>query len=378
MKRVFISNLVFTVLVVSAALLSCKNDNDDDDEIKKIYGQNRAGQILYKHISGYTYEFTLTTFTYCLSLADRPELEISWGDNTSSIISRIPRDRKNVEILPDNYQRNIYIGQHTFPAPGVYTVIVSDSTRNLGIENIPNSIDIQFGLKTILIIDTNIGHNSTPEFLNYPIGKAAVGRKFVHNPAAYDTDGDSLSYELAICLREDGIEIETYTFPEASNELYVDPVYGDFVWDTPIKAGIYNFAMRINKWRYGIKIGSVIRDMQIEVIETDNRPPELPNFKDTCVIAGEKISITFDITDPDNDFINLTAVGTPFQLTESPATLTINSSEPGKTTATFTWQTNSSHVRDQPYTVVFKAEDQNSDIKFVTLTNFNITVIEIN
>ena len=36
---------------------------------------NRAGEITYKHISGYTYEFTLITYTYTPSLAQREELE---------------------------------------------------------------------------------------------------------------------------------------------------------------------------------------------------------------------------------------------------------------------------------------------------------------
>ena len=40
----------------------------------------RAGEITYKHISGLTYEFKLVTYTYTPSPADRPELEIVWGD----------------------------------------------------------------------------------------------------------------------------------------------------------------------------------------------------------------------------------------------------------------------------------------------------------
>ncbi len=36
---------------------------------------NRAGEITYKQISELTYEVTITTFTYVLSLADRPALE---------------------------------------------------------------------------------------------------------------------------------------------------------------------------------------------------------------------------------------------------------------------------------------------------------------
>ena len=53
---------------------------------------NRAGEITYRQISELTYEVTVTTFTYTLSAADRDELEISWGDNSSTIA---PKDIKN-------------------------------------------------------------------------------------------------------------------------------------------------------------------------------------------------------------------------------------------------------------------------------------------
>ena len=225
---------------------------------------NRAGQILYKHISGNTYEFTVTTFTYSPSPADRYELEASWGDNHTSTIYRVngTQDRYGYtgELMPDNYKKNIYIARHIFPGPGRYTIIVADPNRNDGVENIPNSVGVVFCVKTTLMINPNTGHNNAPELLTYPIDKAAVGQRFVHNPSAFDIDGDSLSYGLGICLRERGIEIETYRFPEASggsDSLYVHPTKGDFVWNAPVKAGIYNVAMIINEWRGKDIIGSI-------------------------------------------------------------------------------------------------------------------------
>jgi len=361
MKRIFIVQMFLLVCVVCNAT------------------HNRAGQILYRHISGYTYEFTLITFTsdYTITPADRQYLTFDWGDNTTSDVFREPRMRQDVLRLPGGYQKNVYTGQHTFPGPGVYTIFAQDPNRNAGVENIPNSVSVMFCVKTVFMIDPNIGHNSTPELLNYPIDRAAVGQRFVHNPSAFDIDGDSLSYELSRCLRERGVEIEGFIFPESSNQpVYVDEITGDLVWDAPVKAGLYNVAMKINEWRFGYKISSIVRDMQIEVVDSKNRPPVFPILKDTCVIAGEKISFTFDVTDPDNDLIELTATGGPFQVLRSPAEpLLIVNKEPGKTTATFTWQTHLSHVRNQRYTVIFKAEDQNDEVKLVSFANFNITVI---
>ena len=353
---------------------------------------NRAGQITFRHISGLTYEFTLTTFTYVFSPADREYMEIYWGDNTYSRVARCnpgcgsncddyARTPNPGEILTNEdptYRKNIYKACHEFPGHGTYFIQAWDANRNLGIENIPNSVGVIFGLQTIFRINPNVGHNNSPELRNYPIDKAAVGRRYVHNPSAVDADGDSLSYELAICLRENGIEIESYRHPETTNgpdSLYVHPTSGDFVWDAPTKAGYFNVAMRINEWRYGVKINSITRDMQIEVVDSKNKPPVFPTLKDTCVIAGEKISITFDVTDPDDDFIVVTASGAPFEVFDSPAEFSEISSEEGKTTVTFTWQTTYTHVRNQRYTVVFKAEDQNDEVKLVSFANYNITVI---
>ena len=336
---------------------------------------NRAGQLLFKHISGNTYEFTQIQFFYSKSAATWQRIQngikVSWGDNKVSILDCV---KDEIEELPDDYIKCVFRGRHTFPGARAYFIVMEDANRNLGIANIPNSVSVVFCVTTAFRISPNIRPNNSPELLTYPIDKAALGRRFVHNPSAFDIDGDSLSYELGKCLREGGQIIETYTHPQASDSLYVDPVSGDFVWDAPVKAGIYSVAMKIHEWRNKDKINTIVRDMQIEVVDSKNQPPKLPVFKDTCVIAGESISITFEVTDPDDDFIVLTATGGPFQVTKSPATLDTVGMK-GKITGTFTWKTDISHVRKQPYTVLFKAKDKNREVELVSFANYNITVI---
>ncbi|HMT67953.1 MAG TPA: hypothetical protein PKE28_10175, partial [Bacteroidales bacterium] len=215
---------------------------------------NRAGEITYRQISDLTFEVTVTTFTYTLSKADRPSLDVEWGDNSITNVARISET-----ILPNDYKKNVYVAEHTYPGPGVYRIVVQDPNRNLGVENIPNSVNVVFSISTILIVNTGIGRNSTPLLLNPPYDKAALGQVFIHNPAAFDPDGDSLSYKLTVCTREDGKPIQNYTLPPASRKFYVDSISGDLVWDAPTAIGIYNVAMEIQEWRAGIKIGIVVR-----------------------------------------------------------------------------------------------------------------------
>lgn len=331
---------------------------------------NRAGEITFRLVSGYTYEVTVTTFTYTLSAANRSQLTVEWGDNSSSVVGLDSR----IE-LPNYYYRNKYTTTHTFPGPGIYQILMQDPNRNYGINNIPNSVDVIFSIKTTLIISPEVGNNSTPILLNYPIDKAALGHIFIHNPAAYDPDGDSLSYKLTVCTGQDGRAISDYVLPSFSDTFYVDPVAGDLVWYTPVDTGKYNVAMNIEEWRQGVKIGNITRDMQIDVYETDNNPPVNPPLTDFCVTAGSLVEFQVTTTDADNDSIVLTMFGGPFAVSSSPATFTRVASGRGFATYTFTWQTTCDHVRKQPYQVTLKAEDVNNDISLVDIDNFDIKVL---
>jgi hypothetical protein len=344
---------------------------------------NRAGEITYKQISAYTYEFTITTFTYAKSIVEqtydpvaqtygRDTIDVLWGDNTSSPVKKNSR-----VVLPDDYIKSTFVARHTFPGPGVYKIVMQDPTRNYGVLNIPNSVYVYFSVETILIINPQLAGNNTPIMLNYPLDKAAVGRKFVHNPGAYDADGDSLSYKLTTCTKELGKPIENFTFPKTSNKFYLDPIRGDLVWDAPVDTGKYNIAMNIEEWRNGVKIGNVERDMQVEVHQSDNHPPVNPPIKDICIEAGKNINFTFTVTDIDNDNIDVQIVGGPFTFSDTAhkAKFYKIASGPGFTTMQFTWNTSYAQARLQPYTLVLKSTDDYALLKLVDISNFQVKVM---
>ncbi len=331
---------------------------------------NRAGEITLRQISDLTYEIKITTFTYTLSAADRRELEVQWGDNTSSIAGR-----DTLQLLPNNYRRNVYIARHTYPGPGTYEIVVQDPNRNFGVKNIPNSVNVIFSIKTIISINPEIGQNSTPVLLNPPIDKAARGQVFIHNPAAFDFDGDSISYELTVCTKENGVPIENYTFPEASDTLYVDPVTGDLIWDAPVDTGIYNIAMNIAEWRNGVKIGNIARDMQVEVYNTFNNPPVNDSLVDLCVVAGTNVEYVIRSTDEDGDNLSHFLTGGPFAFDDDAARVEEISRSPGELVSLFTWETSCLHPRQQPYTVIVKTEDNNPELSLIDIDNLNIKVL---
>jgi hypothetical protein len=321
-------------------------------------------------LSDLTYEITITTFTYTLSFADRPTLDVEWGDNTISTATRITK-----VLLPNYYQRNVYKITHTYPGPGIYRIVVQDPNRNAGVRNIPNSVNVVFSMSTMLIVNPSMGRNSTPVLLNPPYDKAALGYIFIHNPGAYDPDGDSLSYKLTVCTREDGKPIENYTLPPATHSIRVDSINGDLIWDTPADTGKFNVAMEIQEWRNGKKIGIVVRDMQIEVYSTNNKPPVNGPLSDYCVEAGDTIDFLFSATDQNNDAMSLKATSGVFNLTSCPAHFTKVDSVPGFASSRFRWIPCYEAVRNQPYDVIFKSEDYSTDVKLSDIDNMKIKVL---
>jgi gliding motility-associated-like protein len=353
---------------------------------------NEAGEITICHTGGVnslTYEITITTYTNPNSQADRPFFTISWGD--SPTLDTIPRTSDDIVILAGiSTQRNIYLQHHTYPGPGVYLLEYIDPNRVAGVVNIPGSVNVPMCVQTMLVIGTS-GNDCTPVFLNPPIQNACLGQTWIHNPGAYDSDGDSLSFEPKVCLGGDldgdghGDPIPGYQFPNEvapgpGNTYAIDPVTGTITWDAPQQMGIYNIAFIVKEWRKNFNdvwsvIGWVERDMQVIVGNCNDRPPVIAAVQDTCVEAGTVLALGVQATDPDaGQVITMNALGGPFEVPSSPAVFT---SSPAQNIVfgNFSWATNCSHVRQQPYQVIFKARDDYELVQLQDYASMFITVV---
>jgi hypothetical protein len=350
----------------------------------------RAGEITYRHITDLTYEVTITTYTFAPSAADRCELTINWGDGQSSILLRnngqsgitpagIPCDHVG-EMVGKDIRKNVYTGVHTYPSASTYRIWLEDPNRNMGIQNIPNSVDVPLYIETILVINPFLGNNSSPQLLIPPIDNGCIGVPYLHNPGAFDPNGDSLSYKLVTPRGAGGLNILGYELPNAVDPqtpgtFTINQVTGDILWDSPSIQGEYNFALIIEEWRSGIRIGYVTRDMQVNIIACDNQPPLLNLVRDTCVIAGNALLLNIVATDPDNDMLTMTATGGPLLLPSNPATFNISYDSAGIMRASLLWETSCANVRNQPYQVYFKVQDDGAPVNLIDLETVNIKVI---
>ena len=329
---------------------------------------------------------------------------MEWG---AGILS-FGHDGEEIQLAVEDWQKsnldgeteiNTYVTTHTFPSTGPYTIKYQELNRNPGILNINNgsSVEVPFYIETQIVLDPSVGLNASPILTVPPIDKAAVGIIFLHNPGAFDREGDSLSYRLVPSKDAENSPVPNFVLPndpmfggsrQDSNAppiFTLNPLTGDVVWDAPALAGEYNFAFIIEEWRkidgQNFRLGYVTRDMQVIVEETDNKPPVLTIPKDTCITAGSTLEGLVKAEDPDGDPVRLEAFGGVFEDVFPPAQASFSPSggkeQPTPAFGTFTWETNCGHVREQPYEVIFKATDvpPNPAPPLTDLQTWRITVV---
>lgn len=360
----------------------------------------RAGEITYKRISGYTYEFYVTTYTKGTSSgADRCTIEINFGDDTTHFLvcrSNYEMNDPNTDtwgascqsnpncsthhmgewtigtpsLQSLNVKKNVYTIRHTYSGPYSYTITVTDPNRNDGIVNVPDQTPLSLFVELVIPSGLGLSPNNSVTLVNPPIDRACIGKCFIHNPGAVDPDGDSLSYSLGTCFQDVATPVQGYFIPAGVS---VDPVSGDFTWCSPVLLPSpytlcyeYNFAIDIAEWKLNpltgkrVKVSTVRRDMQVTVCDCINNPPVISGVKDTCVEANTSFTHTVTATDPDGDnIISFTATGGPFNTIPS-ATFSTNISSPPSSsvvTGIFSWVPSCNQVRLQPYLVTFKATD---------------------
>jgi len=326
---------------------------------------NRAGEITYRQIGQLTIEMTITTYTKNSSTAaDRDSLDVFWGDGTNQFVRR---DNSRTRIEPNDIKINYYVATHTYPGIATYTISFLDPNRIGGILNVnyPNSIDIPFFLSTTFtLLDQQFqGFNNSAVLLQPPIDIGCVNKLFIHNPNAFDLDGDSLAYELTAPLQGVNTPVPLYVDPSqigtsSNNTFTINALTGEIRWNSPKVQGEYNIAIIIKEYRNGILINTILRDMQILIRACENEPPTIKAPDEICVVAGEKISFNIEVNDPNtNQLVRLSATGGPFQVQSPARIIGPTNFTPVKFNATLEWQTNCNHISDTYYQIVLRAVD---------------------
>jgi gliding motility-associated-like protein len=376
---------------------------------------NRSGEITYKRIVPFTeYRYLITVTIYTdddtplssqspqNNIVDRCVDTVYFGDGAFAAVQRINGgaticagcqpcncDHCGVLIFNENgyrVKKNIYQVEHVYPGAGSFTIRTTDPNRNEGVHNMFNSGQQAFYLESVLEINTFSGSNNSPVFKSDPVDRACVGKCFTHSAAAYDSDGDSISYKISAPKGEDGQTVLGYFDPEVppGGSFNIHPTSGILTWCAPTLLGEYNIAFVVEEWRRNTNghrkiVGTVLRDLQIVVRSCPNNDPPLVTLPvDTCVEAGTFFTKKILVSDPNpSSTVTVVGLGGAFSAPEPTANLTHTTSvlNGNILIAEFSWQTTCAHVREQPYLTTFKASDSGPGEPLVSFKTYNIWVI---
>ncbi|HEU4716897.1 MAG TPA: hypothetical protein VFU15_03655, partial [Bacteroidia bacterium] len=282
-------------------------------------------------------------------------------------------------------QEYIYEGNVTLPQQCTDWVFsYTLCCRNAAINTIVNPGGDNFYIETHMN-NVAVPCNNSPTFSNRPVPFICDGQTYCFNHGAVDPDGDSLSYTLVTPATGPGTYV-TYISPWSASQpltsvpaVSFNPQTGDICM-TPSMVLVTVMAVRVDEWRNGVNIGSVIRDIQIHVINCTNNLPYITGINNTnqySISSCAGSTINFNVYSYDAD------AGQSLTLTWNgaipAATFTVS---PGPTpVGTFSWTPGPNDISNTPYCFTISVTDDacpyagSQTFAFcITVTGFGINI----
>lgn len=204
--------------------------------------------------------------------------------------------------------------------PNGYIISAQSCCRNYSILNINNPSETGITWQGTIPDPAISSKNSSPDLGPYPaLGFLCVLTELEINLTATDVDGDSLAYEL----------ITPFNAPSQGNANTRVPPFQPVNWQMGFSAlnaipgnpaltigresgvlrckasqlGVYAIAYKVIEYRNGLKIGEIIRDLQLEVLScTPAMDPEILEPKEDVytMSASDELCLNFYALDSNN------------------------------------------------------------------------------
>lgn len=248
-----------------------------------------------------------------------------------------------------------------------WTFSVSECCRNAAITNLTNPGGDNIYVEAVINNTPSVGCNSSPYFTNQPVSFICTNQYYCYNNGAIDPDGDSLVYNLIDPLTGPGTTV-TYNAPYTSQNPFdgtstFNTQSGNFCV-TPNSIQVTVLAIRIDEYRNGVLIGSVIRDIQVNV---DNCPgndiPSLTgldgmplsiNNTDTAICPGTPLDINLYGSDPNSgDLLNITLINSNL----NGSNFNISGNNTGNPVGNLTWTPTVNDTNSTPYVFTVSVND---------------------
>ncbi|MBW8051306.1 MAG: PKD domain-containing protein [Cytophagales bacterium] len=353
--------------------------------------------LTYECLGADTFQITLAFYRDCagINAPGSPGVNISsvsCGQNFVESLSLV--SVKEITPICTTYQtvcsggsypgaeEYIYQGVVILPAQcSDWVLSYSLCCRNYDITTINNPGSENIHVETLLD-NTWVFCNNSPVFSNNPVPFICIGKSYCFNHGATDADGDSLVYSLITPSTGPGAgdTVDYFSGYSAVNPLtstpplFIDPLTGDICM-TPAMLEVTVLAVKVEEWRNGVFIGSVIRDIQVRVIDCPNANnlPWLDGIDSSGSFSASACAgqlITFSTNSYDID-------------TAQTLTLSWNQGIPGasfsisggvRPTGSFSWTPDTSHISNTPHCFTVEVVDDNCPFLGSQVYSFCITV----
>ncbi len=302
-----------------------------------------GGSLVYEHLGDSTYKVSIRLYKDCspqsINFSTSLRLEIRMGDGTLPATSfvRLPlilRDTLDPYIDTCAFnpgvcvELGVYSKVITLPSQsGGYHLFYTDCCRNGSVANINSPLTYGEGLHTFVPDKVIYPTNSSPVFNSYPPVYVCKDQDLNYDFSATDVDGDSLSYTLitpyhglneysgpphnsgvpyasllptisSTGTAPDNITFNTVSYlPGFSATNPLNSISGNgltlsstgLLTGIPEMVGQYLVAVRVDEYRNGVKIGTIVRDFQYNVL--DCPPPKNAAIGNIDVCSGLSIQM---------------------------------------------------------------------------------------
>jgi gliding motility-associated-like protein len=282
-----------------------------------------GGEIAYEWVSDSTYRLFYKFFRDCSGAPELSEVQMCvlntcTGQSDSLMLNKLsflpdgtvngspvstgcggyPTKCSSVSATIPGYREWWYSGTITLPSRcSSWRFSVSLNARNTGIANLQNSSSYDLYLEATLNNVAAQG-NSSPFFSVKPVPYVCYNQPYTYNNGVIDANGDSLSFEMLQPLASitgggPGGFTDCSALPYSIPFYPSSPAYnitnnplqtnGSFSLSsttgqmsfTPTLLGQHAITMRVNEYRHGVKIGSVMRDIQVQVLFCNTVQPTI-------------------------------------------------------------------------------------------------------
>lgn len=267
----------------------------------------QGGDLTYTCLGGNQYRLRLSFYRDCAGTNAPGSVNIniasaSCNQNFNTTLYPIPGTGQDVtpicpqlttECSGGNYpgvEEWIYEGNITLPqACTDWVFSFSLCCRNAAINTINNPGGQNIYIETTL---NNVVApcNNSPSFSNRPVPFVCAGQSYCFNHGALDPDGDSLAYALVDPLSGAGAPvmfIAPYTalqpLPSAP-AMTLNAVTGDICMN-PSQIIVAVMAVRVEEWRNGVMIGTIVRDIQVRTVMCNNALPYTSGINNTNIYS---------------------------------------------------------------------------------------------